>query len=311
MVRYYFRAMLWQRRPRMHRIRSRNPLALTQRDVEVLRCLGRYRYLRSTYLHAFAGGASKKRFIERLCDLFHHGLIARASQQWQFADARCQPLVYERETRADHSLLPGNGDHAPRTYLFSGAHRQFAHALTICECLASIELATLARHDLRFITWPEILARAPESTRASTTPFRLATRTGRLIPDAIFGIEYRSASTRSYRFFALEVDRGTMPITRTNGAQTSHGRKLAIYDELIRNQGHRQLLGIPNLFVLTATTSRERLANLITSAESYASAPWFLFKVVEEGTLRKPLPSLVWDTWKRAGLPALSIAESG
>ena len=44
-------------------------LALTARDIEIFRRLAQYRYLPSTYLHVFAGGASETRFKERLGDL--------------------------------------------------------------------------------------------------------------------------------------------------------------------------------------------------------------------------------------------------
>lgn len=300
--------MLASRRPRMHRVASQKPFALTGRDIEVLRCLVRYRYLRSTYLHAFAGGASEKRFIERLCDLFHHGFVARASQQWQYAEARCQPLIYECEGRA-RRLLAGAEDVFPRTYLGLDAQRQFVHALTICECLASIEMATSIRDDMRFIAWPEILARAPEDARASAIPFRLAIGRSAVIPDALFGIEYVTGGRRAYRFFALEVDRGTMPIVRRENTMTSVMGKLSAYGELIAAGRPRALLGIPNLFVLTITSSDTRAANLLATAEGAPSAPWFLFKAVAQSALRKPLMSLLTDPWDRPGLSSLSIAQ--
>ena len=291
----------------MRRVASHRPLAITERDVEVLRCLARYRYLRSTYLHAFAGGASDKRFVERLCELFHRGMVARPAQQWQFADARCQPLVYEQEPRAGHLLT--RHETAPCTYLGSNAQRQFLHALTICECLASIELAASISDDLRFIPWGEILDRAPEATRTSAAPFRLTTGAKAIIPDGIFGIEYRSGMHKAYRFFALEVDRGTMPVVRAKGAMSSIAAKLSSYSHFIATGGPRSVLGIPNLFVLTVVPNAERTANAIAAAAGSKCAPWFLFKAVDEKTLQRPLASLVTEAWERGGLPSLAIAR--
>jgi hypothetical protein len=296
------------RRSRMHRVTSPKPLALTKRDIEVLRCLERYRYLRSTYLHAFAGGA-EKRFIERLCELFHGGLIARPALQWQFADARCQPLVHERVPQARRLLTTGD-DTGPRTYLGSNAHRQFLHALSVCGCLASIELAAATRDDLRFIPWSEILGRVPEPARTSAAPFRLAAGADTIVPDGLFGIEYRSGTRKAYRFFALELDRGTMPVTRARGTMTSIAGKLASYARFISAGGPSSVLGIPNLFVLTLTPGNARMANAAAAASSSHCAPWFLFKVLDESALRRPLPSLMTDAWGRGGLPALSIAQA-
>ena len=296
------------RRPRMHRVPSSTPFALTARDTEIFHCLIRYRYLRSTYLHAFAGGRSVKRFVERLCDLFHQGLVGRAPQQWQFADARCQPLVYEAEPRA-HRFLSPLMDAAARTYLGSDAHRQFHHALAICESLASIELATAARNELRFIPWSEILDRAPEHTRTSAAPFHFSEGTAAVIPDALFGLEYRSGSRKAYRFFALEIDRGTMPVKRRTSAATSVFGKLATYGRFIEGEGPRRVLGIPNLFVLTITSSSSRVGTLVESVARNRSAPWLLFKTAEDSALREPLPALLIEPWTRAGLPQISIAE--
>lgn len=290
----------------MHRIRSNKPIALTERDMDIFRWLSRYRYLRSSYLHAFVGGASEKRFIERLCDLFHHGFVNRAEQQWLYADARCRPIAYESGPQS--RSLPDFGEAGnslARTFLAPGAHRQFGHALAICACLASIEIATGKRQGIRFIPWPEILARAPEETRRKSAPFKLERNGVAIVPDGIFGLEYRAGERLSYRFFAVEVDRGTMPVMRTERSQTSYAAKLNAYKQLIQAGAPKALLGIPNLFVLTLTTSQQRVSNLLACD----SSPFFLFKAAEEQALLRPLPSLLDDAWMRNGLAPLSIAK--
>lgn len=298
------------RRSRMHRTGSTKPIALTLRDLDVFRWLLRYRYLRSTYLHAFAGGASEKRFVERLCELFHHGFVNRAPQQWRFANARCQPLVYEAAVRAKSLLVATAGDDARRTFLGPAAHRQFEHSLMMCQCLASLELATLARSGLRFIPWPEILARAPQETRTSRSPFRLAGPAGEIVPDGLFGLEYRSTGKSAYRFFTLEVDRGTMPLMRSGGSHTSYLAKLATYRGIIQCGVAKAELGIPNLFVLTVTTNRLRLSSLLQLASQQGGNPFFLFAAVDEIGSMRPAAELLGSPWKRADFPPLSIAES-
>ncbi len=149
------------RRPRVHRTRTGKRIEITSRDIEIFRALARYRYLRSTYLHAFAGGASETRFKERLGDLFHEGFVDRPALQWRFAHARHMPVVYEIGAHAKRVLAEYGGSEEPaRTFLSEAVHRQFAHSVMICECLASIEIATRTVRGLRFIPWPEIGPRA-------------------------------------------------------------------------------------------------------------------------------------------------------
>ncbi|MEJ0042771.1 MAG: hypothetical protein WDM81_11445 [Rhizomicrobium sp.] len=88
----------------MKRTRKGKRIELTERDIAIFRLLSQYRYLRSTYIHAFVGGASETRFKERLGDLFHEGYLDRPSQQWEFADARHMPAVHELGERGRRAL---------------------------------------------------------------------------------------------------------------------------------------------------------------------------------------------------------------
>ena len=270
-----YAAFMERRRSRMRRIPTGKRLALGPRDIAIFKVLGRYRYLRSTYLHAFVGGASATRFKERLGDLYHEGgYLDRPSQQWAFADARCSPVVYERAPDAVRALKAiGDASDEERTFLSDAAHRQFLHSLLICEALASIELGTWESPLLRFIAWPEILARAPEATRASLTPWRIPLPSGGyLVPDGLFGLEYIQSGKNAYRFFALEADRGTMPVLRSNALQTSVLGKIAAYREIAMRQVQRSYLGLPNLLVLLLTTSEGRLSNIVISSKSKTNA---------------------------------------
>jgi hypothetical protein len=284
---------------------------LSARDIEIFKLLARYRYLRSTYIHAFVGGASETRFKERLGDLFHEGYLNRPTQQWEYADARCRPVVHELGVGAARTLRDCGTDVAS-AFPDRGAHRQFRHSLMICEALASLELGACAC-GLRFIPWPEMLARAPEATRAAIRPFRLPVPSGGyIVPDGAFGIEYRNGAATAYRFFALEADRGTMPVRRARQGQTSYMAKLAAYRDVIRYGAHRAHWGIPNLLVLTLTTSESRLAEMLSRSGEDAdlASPAFLFKAVRENSLTVPLPELFAAPWERVGTGPLSIAES-
>jgi hypothetical protein len=54
-----------------------------------------------------------------------------------------------------------------------------------------------------------------------------------------------------------------MPVVRSTTDQTSYLGKIAAYREIIMHRVHRDHLGIPNLLVLTVTTSEPRMADIM------------------------------------------------
>jgi hypothetical protein len=299
------------KRSRTVRQRSGNRIALTARDIEIFRILENYRYLRSTYIHAFVGGASATRFKERLGDLFHEGYIDRPGQQWEYADARYRPAVYEAGKGSKLALRAHETDLVNQGSSSNWAGRQFLHTLMCCEVMASLELAIRSQSHLRFIAWPEIQAHAADKAQAALPPFRLAMPTGGyLVPDGVFGIEYQTDGAKTYRFFAIEADRGTMPITRSKPGQTSYLGKLAAYSEIVERQVYKTSWGIPNLLVLTVTNSHERLSGMVGKLGNGAGGQGFLFKSLDGCALNRPVPNLLSDPWMRAGWPSLCIGES-
>jgi hypothetical protein len=301
-----------RRRSRMHRVRTGKSLALTPRDLEIFRTLCRYRFLRSTYLHAFVGGASEKRFKERLGDLFHEGYLDRPAEQWRFADARCLPVEHELGKGGREAVATVAESKAEAiTWLRDGPHQQFEHSLMICEVLASIELEIREHPDLRFIPWPEILAKAPESTRQSVQPYQLPAgdEQASVVPDAIFGIEYRGNGRKAYRFFAVEADRGTMPIVRTDKRKTSLAAKLSAYREATSQGSHQAHWGVPNLLVLVVTLSSSHQENLLKSVTGVDGGNTaILFQSVAATELPAgPSNSFLLEPWDRTGYPPLAI----
>lgn len=296
----------------MKRERSGKRIELTPRDLAIFDLLERYRYLRSTYLHAFVGGASETRFKERLGDLYHEGgYLDRPREQWQFAKSGYMPVVYETTDAARRVLSEQTGDHRDNTTARYGAsgNRQFAHTLMICEIVASIELAAAADPNLRFIPWREILTKAPEATRNSPYPLRIPCRRGAgtdfVVPDALFGLEYTVDGKKSYRFFVLEADRMTMPVIRIARDRTSYLGKLMAYRELLASEAHKSHLGLPNLLVLTVTTSERHKESIISAlSEATGGSTAFLFKSVEcdaSVTLTRADSTILTAPWERVG----------
>lgn len=253
------------RRSAFKRTPTNKRIILTDRDNEILRCLYRYRYLRAPHLISFLHPKSKKRFTERLGDLFHEtGLIDRPSAQWRHFDARSIPMIYELSAKGKTFLENRNALPQRATTLSrrkrAGSNPQFDHAMMIVDRLVEIELATIAHTDQRFICVDEILARAPATTRTAPNPLSVPVTiqpgaafpkikspwSTHIIPDALYGIEYLIDGKKGYRFWALECE-NTGPLWRSSPGKSSLARKRIAYDALITSGGYKKHWGIPNL----------------------------------------------------------------
>jgi hypothetical protein len=310
-------------------------LQLTQRDLEIFLLLTRYRFLRSTHLHALVGSKSRNRFIERLGDLYHEGGYRdRPDPQWDTANARYMPGVHALG-RAGRSVLSQYGLAQDGSGMASGWNggrpgRHFQHELMICDILSSIEIGARAGPRLRFISWPEILAspKMPERTRRSAKPLavrvpvtysppgsRKTHRSDRpLVPDALFGLEYGTRLGKQYRFFALEADRNTQPIVRKNLRQSSYLRKILQYREIATQSVHKTRWGLPNLLVLTVTTNdrhRENIMRLVQEVTTGKGSTLLLFKTMPSLTSLEaapvPTPEFLTEPWHRVGHPDFFI----
>lgn len=311
-----------KRRSRMSRRASDKRIELTPRDLEIFRLLARYRYLRSTYIHALVGGKSQKRLIEQLGHLYHEGgYLDRPAQQWQAINARYMPVVYELGEAGSRALEAAGSSEAGSSLELKAhhrEHRQFNHELMICEILGSIELGTRADAALRFIPSHEVLAKAPETTRRLANPFAVPISVSHkigdkihswdkpLVPDALFGIEYATEGQKRYRFFALEADRNSEPIMRATLQQSSFARKIVQYREVIAQTIHKTYWGLPNLFVLTVTTNERHTKNMMQRVAELTEgkgSPFLLFKTMpslaslEHAPL--PTPHMLREPWQR------------
>jgi hypothetical protein len=318
----------------MSRKRTGKRIRLTERDLEVFRLLTRYRFLRSTHLHALAGGRSDKRFVERLGDLYHEGgYIDRPKQQWQAINARYMPAVYElgkagRSVLVEYSAAQQSGA-APAGRHGRRPSRHYHHELMICDILSSIEIGARADPSLRFISWSEILAspKMPETTRNAARPMAarvpiahagFGTGSHRidrpLVPDALFGLEYTARGTKQYRFFALEADRNTEPIVRGNLRQSSYLRKILQYREIVARSVYKTLWGLPNLLVLNVTINdrhRRNIMRLVDELTKGKGSTFLLFGTMPSlaslAQSPRPIPNILTRAWHRTGHPDFFI----
>lgn len=264
---------------------------------------------------------SEKRAKERLTDLFNedntpHGgpYLTRPHQQFRTIDSRYNELVYELTPAAVAALKDNNVWND-----ISGAHAgPWLHRYMVSFITASIELATQERNDLEYIPQSAILKRAETTLRYPTMftePDIDHEVTKPLIPDAVFGLEYREDSTSAYRFFVVEADRATEPTTTKNFNRKSHLRNLLQYRDYIGNGRYKEHLNLTApllvLNVLTDQTKNERMVRATREVSGPAGNSYMLYQRCEGfGSEFKPPPprhDFLNEAWCRAGQDSLII----
>lgn len=312
------------RRSRLRATSTGKRISPTQRDMLWLRKLAEHGPLPSSFLLAFSQGSHvcDKRARERLTDLFHedntpHGgpYLIRPPQQFRTLDSRYNQLAYDLAPAGWRALERGGID-TSKCPAPSGPwlHRFMTSCIT-----ASIELATLARTDLSYIPQSEILARAgadlrhPVTIAAPGTGYRY---TKDLIPDAVFGLRYRTHRGDRFRFFAVEADRATEPTTSSNWNRKSFERNLLQYETYVAGGAYRDHLGLTApLLVLNVLSDERRAERMVDfTAKRYPKGNAFmLFQAWKDfgPVFRPPEPNqaLMLGGWDRGGMTPFCIDE--
>jgi len=185
---------------------------------------------------------------------------------------------------------------------------------------ASIELAAIADPNLEYIPQEEILKRANITLRYPVpfqNPKTNKTETRDLIPDAIFGLEYRQTGGSKYRFFLVEADRGTEPTRSSKFNRKSHHRNFMQYREYVGRGLYKDHLKLTaGVMVLNVTTNQQTTNNMIdlVGEISPKGNSYLLFQTCEQfgGYFKPPklLTELLLSNWQRSRLGNSYIAET-
>lgn len=252
--------------PRIHR------LVPTEADTLIFEAIERHGPLPSNYLYEFIRHIRRDRthFQNRLTELFNGddrgSYLVRPPQQFAAYQGRYQHLVYDLAPRARQVLA------ACRAAISSPPRSDpFVHRLMSACVGASFELAAAA-HNLRYIPFRTVLERGHDIVaRRAKNPLALPSPSAgepAIIPDLVFGLEYPGAG---FRFFAVECDRNTESIERRNLRQSAFARKLEGYGAALNSQTFRSWWGVPNLHVLTVTTSETHAVNIVSAIQRHVA----------------------------------------
>ena len=255
-------------------------------------------------------------------DLFNedrspHGgpYLIRPIQQFDTFDARYNLAVYDLDRAAEAALKERGLWHSfPRTHTGAWKHNYMVAAIT-----ASIELATLHSPNINYIPQHAVLERAKTDLRFPVSiqiPRTRKKREVELIPDALFGLEYICNGTKTYRFFAVEADRGTEPTRASRFNRKSHLRSFLQYREYVGQKLYKEHLGLKSgLMVLNITKDQVTHNRMMGMADELFEKgnSYMLFACVDEFTgyfkLIAPILGLLSSHWSRAGLSDFRIDQ--
>lgn len=313
------------RRKRLTPQSSGKRVTLQPRDWAWLKLIHTHGALASSFLLEATrhNHASEKRAKERLTDLFNedhtpHGgpYLTRPPQQFLTLDSRYNQLVYDLAPAGERAL---NAAGQWREKNKSGGG-PWLHQFMVSSITASIQLAVDARDDLQFISQADILERAKADLSWPVTivdPVAKRLMTKDLIPDALFGLEYKIANGSRYRFFAIEADRATEPLTSRNFNRKSALRNLLQYRAYIAEGAYKEHLNLSApLLVLNVSSDLARTKRMIklVSEHSPGGNPYMLFQTwgAFAPPFRPPMPNcaLLDRPWQRSGLGPFCITSA-
>jgi hypothetical protein len=303
------------RRPRFRRASEPPPFRLTDDDVEIIRHIARHRFLRSTHIAALVG-RSLDRTNDRLLRLFHAGYVDRPRAQLdRFPTSGTAPMLYALADRGAR-LLRQRGDLPSATVEWSRKNRKVQrpfidHQVEIVDFQVALQRAVSTRADVRLSFEGERSAAALRRQGRGARPcFALSAQLSQngivhhvsVVPDSVLALHFADGTQHNY---AVEIDRGTMPVFRSDPEQTSIARKMQVYLSAHAAKQHQREFGWTNFRVLFVTTNQERIETMIdASRQPYtrrrgAGASLFWFSTFAEIKEAADLLALKWRDGNR------------
>src|SRR4051812_23099485 len=302
------------RRPRFRRAAEPPAFRLTDDDVEIIRHIARHRFLRSTHIAALVG-RSLDRTNDRLLRLFHAGYVDRPRAQLErFPTSGTAPMLYALADRGAR-LLRQRGDSPSAPVAWSRKNRKVQrpfidHQIEIVDFRVALQRALSTRADVRLLFEGETSAAASRRQGQEARSHALSAQLKQngivhhvsAVPDLVFALHFADGTRHNY---AVEIDRGTMPVFRSDLEQTSIARKMRVYLAAHAAKQHQREFGWTNFRVLFVTTNEERIETMIdASRQSQArrhgvGASLFWFSTFSEIKEVADLLALEWRDGNR------------
>lgn len=281
--------------PRFRREGDAPNVALTPGDIELLKRIYQFRFVRAADLYRLFGTRSADRLSRRLVLLYRAGYLDRPIAQIdRYGRGGSQSLVYGldnaggRYLKEEQGVPIGTANWRARNRAYG--RQNLEHTLAVSSFLIDAELAVRAMPGVSFTPFEDIVAALPEEKRRDasalcwTVPMRgyACGESVQLAPDAMFGLRVERPDGKAVRsYFFVEVDRGTMTIVPSRAVRESNAfafratmlRKFIAYAESYQANLHGQLFGIRAIRTLFLTTTPARADALQGAARELVLAP--------------------------------------
>lgn len=260
--------------PKYKRAPKRVNFQITDRDLEILRALNRYRYMRSGQIHRllFSDNGTVQSARRRLRALYHHSYIERARPYVQVGKPAPEMAYYLG--RKGRQLMKQEGQIVKYWRKGGEVKYQFLeHALAVSEFRLNLELAVNALEEVtleQFI--PDFQMREHAEGFVGRKRYLLyrevthpVNRKSYVVhPDALIVLSAVRDGKKASRMICLEIDQGTQGLDRIRDKMT--GYHLARQENLLR-----QFSGLSSFIVLFQTRTRKRAENIFDTLIDHAS----------------------------------------
>jgi hypothetical protein len=250
---------------------------ITDRDLEVLRTVARFRFMTSEqvarYLTMRDPSTSGAHILRRLQSLFYHCYLDRPRHQYLQLSAFSH-LVYgigREGARAIADNAPHVNPHLEwSTKNARASTPHIIHTLETTEFVLDLDRASREHGAVGLLDQWDCIPYFPTATRELPDPFRLrVTVEHEGVPISLNAIPDRLLSlvlpdNRRYNF-CVEIDRATMSVAaRRLTGKSSFARKVRAYFSAWEQGRHREQWGFQGFRVLTVTPSEKRIKGMLT-----------------------------------------------
>lgn len=262
---------------RLSRPANPRPFRITDRDLEIIRAVARYRFMTSEqivrYLTMLDPSTSGDNVLRRLQLLFYHSYLDRPQHQHLQLSAFGH-LVYglgrdgARVIADDASHINPNLEWSSKNARATTPH--IVHTLETTDAILEFLRACRVRTDVGLLDHHELIPYLPAATRGLADPFRLRVTVQHdgnavalnAIPDRLVSLVL---SDNRRHNFCIEIDRATMSVAaRRLSGKSSFGRKVRAYFAAWEQDRHRDQWGFQGFRVLTVTPSESRIKGMLT-----------------------------------------------
>jgi hypothetical protein len=250
---------------------------LTDRDLDIFSDFYKHHLLNTNHLaslHCHSEG-HKQRLRRRLQKLLQAGYLQRLKTPID------QPRDYILSQRGMNAL--SNARHfAPRRINNPRSARSYRdHDIALSDFTVSMDLFVRTLAGAELINELELIHRSPRldvrSHRGWPVSFRHDNERHEIWvkPDRFIAIKFADRPAhQNVRTFAIEIDRGSMPLETVTMQKASILRKLLAYQATHHDKVLREIFGIEHAYTLTLTSGRRRRDNMVAlAANTLRSAP--------------------------------------